>query len=95
MMQEILDLWQRESAYVVHDIICRMATNFAEFWDDDHPLLKDYQWYLDTSERYATLPSDKVRKDTERQMKHPPPEWDTAMVAQQSRRSEWEPTTSR
>ena len=71
--RELHDTWAEESAYVVHDIICQVWTEYPDFWDGSRPLFQYYDFIIREADQYPQLLSDEIRPPTDRRPKRPSP----------------------
>ena len=61
LMEKLDTLWAAESAYIAHDVVIRLAQDFAEYWDEESILCKNYEWLIKHRNDFMDLPSDGKR----------------------------------
>ena len=50
--------WRCKSVYILHDIIVRLNDKHPDAWNEKHPLLNEWEWYMEHRDEYLNLPSD-------------------------------------
>ena len=81
--------WYVESAYILHDVVCRMAEEFPDYWDDDLYPVAMSGWLMENAYRHQELPSDVMRDVYKRKLKHPNQEWAVQRQEERPQNLEW------